>query len=261
MGDENFENEVLRELNRSQTGISTQIARISGNVSDALTAIAAKGVTVPSGSNSDDLATLIAAIETGGGGGGGGGGSATLITKSITANGTYNASDDSADGYSSVTVNVPSGASSWKKIAEASYQVSTTSTSWATVATLETGDTSIWTSAKWVYVRVRDTAGKRNGYFYGSDNFFININPANNASADYINTGFHAALRVDSGGLYAVNSTVMENSYGVVPDRIYPNGDIRIRRRYSSSNSLTINGTYKVEVYLLDPAGNVSIFA
>ena len=31
---------------------------------------------------------------------------ATLIAKSITANGTYNASSDSADGYSSVTVNV-----------------------------------------------------------------------------------------------------------------------------------------------------------
>lgn len=38
-----------------------------------------------------------------------GGTSATLITKEITANGTYNASDDSADGYSSVVVNVPSG--------------------------------------------------------------------------------------------------------------------------------------------------------
>lgn len=33
-------------------------------------------------------------------------GSATLVTKSITENGTYNASSDSADGYSSVTVNV-----------------------------------------------------------------------------------------------------------------------------------------------------------
>lgn len=39
-------------------------------------------------------------------GGGGGGGSAVLINKSITENGTYNASDDSADGYSIVTVNV-----------------------------------------------------------------------------------------------------------------------------------------------------------
>ena len=35
--------------------------------------------------------------------------SPTLITKSITQNGTYNASSDSADGYSSVTVNVSGG--------------------------------------------------------------------------------------------------------------------------------------------------------
>lgn len=37
---------------------------------------------------------------------GGGGGEATLIEKTITSNGTYNASSDNADGYSSVTVNV-----------------------------------------------------------------------------------------------------------------------------------------------------------
>lgn len=48
--------------------ISTEITRISGNVSDALIAIGAKGVTVPSGATSDDLADLIGAIQTGGGG-------------------------------------------------------------------------------------------------------------------------------------------------------------------------------------------------
>lgn len=37
--------------------------------------------------------------------------SATLTTKSITQNGTYNASSDNADGYSSVTVNVSGGGS------------------------------------------------------------------------------------------------------------------------------------------------------
>ena len=47
--------------------ISSEISRISGNVSDALTAIANKGVTVPSGSNSDDLADLIGQISGGGG--------------------------------------------------------------------------------------------------------------------------------------------------------------------------------------------------
>lgn len=34
------------------------------------------------------------------------GGGSTLITKNITANGTYNAEDDNADGYSAVNVNV-----------------------------------------------------------------------------------------------------------------------------------------------------------
>lgn len=50
-----------------------------------------------------EMASAIASI--------GGGSTPTLITKSITENGTYVASDDSADGYSQVTVNVPSGGS------------------------------------------------------------------------------------------------------------------------------------------------------
>ena len=37
----------------------------------------------------------------------GGGGSSTLVEKTITAHGTYNPADDNADGYSSVTANVP----------------------------------------------------------------------------------------------------------------------------------------------------------
>lgn len=79
--------------------ISTEITRISGNVSDALTAIGNKGVTIPSGSNSDDLANLIAEIT------------GVLTTKTITLNGSYSAEDDSVDGYSEVTVNVQGGAS------------------------------------------------------------------------------------------------------------------------------------------------------
>ena len=39
----------------------------------------------------------------------GGGGGAVLITKNIYDNGVYSASDDNADGYSSVTVNIPKG--------------------------------------------------------------------------------------------------------------------------------------------------------
>lgn len=40
----------------------------------------------------------------------GGGGSAVLGQKTITVNGTYDASDDGLDGYDQVTVNVPAGA-------------------------------------------------------------------------------------------------------------------------------------------------------
>lgn len=40
---------------------------------------------------------------------GGGGSASTLITKNITQNGTYDAIDDNADGYSSVNVNVSGG--------------------------------------------------------------------------------------------------------------------------------------------------------
>lgn len=44
------------------SGIETSISRIAGNVAAALSKIAAKGVTVPSGATSDDLETLIGQI-------------------------------------------------------------------------------------------------------------------------------------------------------------------------------------------------------
>lgn len=52
--------------------VQSEISRISSNVAAALAAIAEKGVSVPSGSKSDALASLIASIEAGGGGGTGG---------------------------------------------------------------------------------------------------------------------------------------------------------------------------------------------
>lgn len=46
--------------------IQSEITRISGNIADSLAAVAEKGVTVPVGSTSDDLAGLIAQISGGG---------------------------------------------------------------------------------------------------------------------------------------------------------------------------------------------------
>lgn len=68
------------------------------NAKDAIaTAITNQGGTVSQGDGLEDFATAIGTIEP------------DLTTKQITVNGTYQASDDSADGYSEVTVNVPSG--------------------------------------------------------------------------------------------------------------------------------------------------------
>ena len=76
--------------------IATAITAAQGRVASAYTAISNKGGTLPATQNLANMPTAIASIPT-----------ATLTTKSITANGTYNASSDNADGYSSVTVNVP----------------------------------------------------------------------------------------------------------------------------------------------------------
>lgn len=273
--------------------ISSEITRISGNVSDALTAIGAKGVTVPSGSNSDDLADLIAQISGGGdsgytlttvvpqqtitpassdgtykadlsylvnleegadyivtingaeywitcvlmwgtnyllgdinhfwssdeqpypfgiinennamtiatssgsartvkvekieltgSGSGGGSGSATLTTKTITTNGTYNASDDSADGYSSVTVNVPTpaGASMNTQVAQGTTRRNNTALGSITSLTCETAGTYdvYWTCAR---SSTSGTWGSQlyiNGTAYGSENTTWTNNVQNN---------------------------------------------------------------------------------
>lgn len=73
--------------------------RVKGtDLSSIADAIRTKGNTSAQLSFPDGFLSAIGNIPTGGG--------STLITKSITTNGTYNASSDSADGYSSVTVAV-----------------------------------------------------------------------------------------------------------------------------------------------------------
>lgn len=147
------------------------------------------------------------------------------------------------------------GSSSWTKVAETSYQVSTTGTAAATVATWETGHSELWTDEKFVYVRIRDTAGKRAGYFYGSDQFFLYTGTATSTT---VSARFY--IRYSSSGTYITSGTGGSTGYGLYADTLYSDGSIRIRQRYHAGNSLTINGTYKVEVYLLDPPTGAPIF-
>lgn len=74
--------------------------QLNSDLTDVADAIRTKGGTSSLLSFPTGFVNAVEAIQTGGG-------SATLIEKSITANGTYNASSDNADGYSKVVANVP----------------------------------------------------------------------------------------------------------------------------------------------------------
>lgn len=229
-------------------------SQLDTDLTSIANAIRAKGGTSAQLTFPNEFVTAINAIS--------GGGGSTLVTKTITENGTYTATDDDADGYSEVTVNVPtSGSSAWTKVAETSYQVSTTSTSSRAVATWATGHSEIWTSNKIVYVRIRDTVGPRAGYFYGSDTFFMNMYPQNESTILSASIGLICNIwRYESTGKYNCRYGYTTSGYGLYVDQISYNGEVRVKVRYNSSYSLTIDGTYKVEIYLLDPPSGAPIF-
>ena len=106
--------------------IASEITKLNTNLTNAYTAVDGKGGTLPQAQNFDNLATAISSIPSGS--------SPTLITKSITVNGTYNASSDNADGYSSVTVNVSGGGGGigiTREVKNGVYQMPTTSFSFS----------------------------------------------------------------------------------------------------------------------------------
>lgn len=192
-------------------------------------------------------------------------GTAVTVSASELVSGTLNVTENgTADvtNYASVDVNVPSsGGSSYELIYSTTVQVSTTSTSNITVATIDTGDTSIWTSDKLVYVKIRDTAGWRANYFYGMDAFCANNVPFNGLSATssyaWFGQGYsmNSYYRLSAPTLYRNTSgNYAPTGYGIFPTYVYSDGKIQINAQYSSSSpsTQTIDGTFSIEVYLLD---------
>lgn len=149
------------------------------------------------------------------------------------------------------------GGSSWTKVgttwelAVANY----TSTS-AVSAGSKTYNSTISTKDKIIWVRIRDKAGKRAGYFAGSDTFFINTNRGNGSTSTYATAGrfIHRYTTSNAWATYIGNS-------GVYGYSISSAGNLVIRKAYSSTNSLTIDGTYLVDVFILDyPTGYPAVF-
>lgn len=142
-------------------------------------------------------------------------------------------------------------------ISSQTVELSCTSTSWTKLETLDVGTDVFFDGV--VYVKIRDTGGRRSGYFYGSDSIIFNIRYINNAS-----TVTSAAIS-NCVGWYASNSnlvtskdnmTITEQAYyGLRAVRANADGKLEIFGRYSSSYSKTIDGTYKVDVYLLPYPG------
>lgn len=152
-----------------------------------------------------------------------------------------------AAGVRTAVTSSGGGGSSWTKIGSTTeLAVNTTSTSAASAGTIALGS-GHFTKDKIIYVRIRDKSGKRNGYFYGSDAFFMNWRNAN---------GSTTALSVAAVEYYRYNNdalTGVQGSYGVWGYSIDTSGTLTIRRRYNSTNTLTINSTYLIDVYELTP--------
>lgn len=147
------------------------------------------------------------------------------------------------------------GGSNWELIKSGTLTVNTTSTSAGSAGTIECGSTA-WTSTDILWVRIRGQSGKRNGYFYGSDAFFANYRAKNDSTtADSVPTILY--YRVGTDGLY----TAASGSYGVYAYSLANNGTLTIRRRYNSTNTLTINDTFDIEVYKLTLPTGKSLFA
>jgi hypothetical protein len=139
--------------------------------------------------------------------------------------------------------------SSWKLLGSTEITTSSTSTTATSVGTLTIPEA--YDANKIIMVRVRDKAGKLAGYLYGSDSFFMNYQDASGATSTITYAG-RLIHRVTSAGAYTSYVGATTTGYGVYGYSISSAGVVTIQRRYNSNYSLTINGTYKIEVWAID---------
>lgn len=165
-----------------------------------------------------------------------------------------------AKGGTSASLSFPSGFESAidalpeiKLLGSKEFADQVTSTSAKTATTLELGSAA-YTSNGVLYVKVRDKAGQRNGYFLGTDLFMFNRYPAQGLTTTLTNDGntkscIGITYRFDSDGIFRSYSS--SSAYGLYAYSLTSGGKLTLYHRYSSSYTLTVDGTYLIQAYLL----------
>ena len=142
------------------------------------------------------------------------------------------------------------GSSSYTLISTQEQAVSTTSTTRVKVVDIS----GTYSMSDIIFVRIRDKVGKRNGYFYGSDTVFF---PATSEGASTINTAGRRTYYVDSNG----NTTSSQQATASAGYGVYgytrSSTNITISCQYNATYSLTVDGTYVIEIYRLAYPDNI----
>ena len=146
------------------------------------------------------------------------------------------------------------GGYGYTKLAEQDFTVNTTSTTETSVGTLTAPGAYAAVKvnkSKLLYVRVSNKGEKQAGYFWGADCFL---------GSSRIMFGYRINSQTGAISIYEGSS-----GFGIYPSTNITEEDVvTIAARYnsnaSSAYSCTINGTFHVEVYLLDWPDGVSPF-
>lgn len=134
---------------------------------------------------------------------------ATLTTKSITSNGTYNASSDNADGYSSVTVNVSGGGGTY----QAKTNINPTTSS--QTITPDSGYDAL--SSVQINAMPTGTAGTPSATKGTVSNHSVSVTPSVTNTTGYITGGTKTgtAVTVSASELVSGNKSITQNGTNI----------------------------------------------
>ena len=153
------------------------------------------------------------------------------------------------------------GSASYELLHSEEVTANTTSTSTTVIKTISLG-ADAYTGDKLLLVRIRDKAGPRDGYVYGSDSLFFNNAAAVGSNFGCLSTPVYYCVKSNK---WSVGTGFSGSGYGVFAQTLYGGGsgstvgDLDIATKYGSSYG-TINGTFTVDVYLVSMPDGTPMF-